>query len=105
MRIDILRVIETEGDTFSETEILIIRERVKYQFPQAPFQTYNLLEELTLYKIVERSRMLLEDGDFAPETGWDEWVYDLTHDDELEMIFHPDNCIPPGSSFHFDNWI
>lgn len=66
---------------------------------------HSVLEELTLYLIVEESRLLLEDGDYVFEDGWDEWIFELLEDDDLIYCLYSDTFLTPDDSYHFDHWM
>ena len=70
------------------------------QFPAV----HCVMDQLVLYMIIERARMLLEDGDFVAEDGWDEWIYDIIGDQDILDCLYSDTLLTPASIFHFDHW-
>ena len=65
---------------------------------------HSVLEELALYLVVESSRMLLEDGEYIPEEGWDEWAFDLFGDMDVVACLYSDQCLSEAGIYHFDHW-
>ncbi len=49
-------------------------------------------------------RMLLEDGDYVPEEGWDEWVFDLFDDMDIVTLLYSNKYLTKANIYHFDHW-
>ncbi len=70
----------------------------------AEFIAHSVMEELVLYLIIEESRMLLEDGNYMPEAGWDEWAFDLFDDMDIVTLLYSDRYLSWDNIYHFDHW-
>ena len=66
---------------------------------------HTIMEELVFYLIVEESRMLLEEGEYTPEHGWDTWIFDLFGDMDIVTLLYSDLYISPANIYHFDHWM
>lgn len=72
---------------------------------------HSVLEELTLYLIVEEARYLIEsmaptmeaDG-IAYDDHWDDWIYELFDDDDLVVYLYSNCWIENEHPYHFDQW-
>lgn len=65
---------------------------------------HSVMEELVLYLVIEESRMILEDGDYIPEAGWDEWAFDLFDDMDIVTLLYSDKYLSEADIYHFDHW-
>ena len=54
--------------------------------------------------VIEESRMLLEDGDYVPEEGWDDWIFDLFDDIDIVTLLYSDHYVTKDNIYHFDYW-
>ena len=64
----------------------------------------SVLDELTLYLIVEESRLLLEEDD-SLDDDWDEWIYDLFEDMDLITFLFSDDYLTDTHPYHYDQWM
>lgn len=77
----------------------------------SPIIAHSVIEELTLYLIMEESRILMEsmvfDGkqdDTDDYDSWDEWVFDIFDDMDLITFLYSDIYLTNGHPYHFDCW-
>ena len=74
---------------------------------------HSVLEELTLYLILEESKFLMEcieeEEDLENDEEfecWDDWVFDIFGDADIETFLYDDIMyLVEGDSYHFDNWL
>lgn len=66
---------------------------------------HSVLEELMMYLIVEESRFLMESSDLPLQDGWDEWVFDLFDDADIETFLYSDYYLTEDDSYHFKHWM
>ncbi len=66
---------------------------------------HSVMEELALFLIIEESRILLEEGDYTPETGWDEWIFDIFGDMDIVTMLYSDHFVTEDSTYYFDFWM
>jgi len=73
---------------------------------ESPIMAHSVLEELTLYFIVEESRLLLEEETLLSELpdDWDNWVFDLFDDMDIITWLYSDFSISTDNPYHFDLW-
>lgn len=70
---------------------------------------HSVIDELTLFLIMEESRILMESMDFKDtefqnqSNEWDGWAYSIFKDDDLLILFS-DSYIDDSNSYHFSNW-
>jgi transcriptional regulator with XRE-family HTH domain len=91
-----------------------ILQHFRYIAPRATkMQAHSVAEELVLYLIVEKSRMLMDEIVSAVEIScdehdyesWDEWAFDLFDDMDIATFLYSDLILlTPGDTYHFDNW-
>ena len=65
---------------------------------------HSVIEELVLYLVIEESRILLEDGDYTPEEGWDDWAFDLFDDMDIVTLLYSDMYLSRDNTYYFDRW-
>ena len=58
-----------------------------------------------MYLIVEESRFLMESSDLSLQDGWDEWVFDLFDDADIETFLYSDYYLTEDDSYHFKHWM
>lgn len=73
---------------------------------------HSVIEELTLYLIVEESRLLIESmvddmsSDLVDQDeNWDEWIFDLFDDMDLVTFLYSDFYLDTENTYHFDHWL
>lgn len=70
---------------------------------------HSVIDELTLFLIMEESRFLMKSMDFKDtefqdqSDEWDGWAYFIFEDDDLLILFS-DCYIDDSNSYHFSNW-
>lgn len=64
---------------------------------------HSVLDELTLFLVVEESRLLLDEED-ALDRGWDEWVFDVFDDMDLITFLYSDQYLSDSHQYHFSHW-
>ena len=64
---------------------------------------HSVLDELTLYIIVEESRLLLEDDD-ALDDDWTEWIFDVFDDMDLITFLFSNRYLTDEHMYHFCHW-
>ena len=82
-------------------ELRRLKTSVKYK---TTLVAHSVLEELALYLVVEESRMLLEDGNYIPEDGWDEWIFDIFDDMDIVTLLYSNRYLTTENIYHFDHW-
>lgn len=65
---------------------------------------HSVFDELTLYLIVEESRLLLEEDD-SLDDDWDEWIYNLFEDMDLITFLFSDEYLTDTHPYHFVQWM
>lgn len=67
---------------------------------------HSVLEELTLYLIVDESRFLMESAipDENDDT-WDGWIYDIFDDMDIVTCLYSDMYLSNDHVYHFDHWL
>lgn len=65
---------------------------------------HSVFDELTLYLIVEESRLILEEND-SLDDDWDEWIYDLFEDMDLITFLFSGVYLTDTHSYHFAHWM
>lgn len=78
----------------------------------APIIAYSVLEELTLYLIVEGSRFVMESiepdiecDDVEAYSSWDEWIFDIFDDMDLVTFLYSDVYIANDNPYHIEHWL
>ena len=79
-----------------------MKECVRYK---TDLVAHSVIEELVLYLVIEESRMLLEDGDYVPDEGWDDWIFDLFDDIDIVTLLYSDHYVTKDNVYHFDHWV
>lgn len=64
---------------------------------------HSVLDELTLYLVVEESRLLLENDD-ALDDDWAEWIFDVFNDMDLITFLYSNQYLTDGHPYHFSRW-
>lgn len=72
---------------------------------QTPFVARRVIDELALYLVVEESRIVIEEEDYTPEAGWDEWIFDVFGDMDIVTLLYSDVCLTTDNIYHFDHWM
>ena len=77
-----------------------------------PIIAHSVLEELTLYLIVEESRFLMESIELNDESSdeycdnqWDQWIFDIFDDMDLLTWLYSDIYLDNDNVYHFDHWL
>ncbi len=71
-------------------------------------QAHTVLEELIIYLCVEESCFLKEERlvKMTEDVGdWDEWIYELFEDQDMNMFLYSDWYVEKDSPYHFDHWL
>lgn len=70
---------------------------------------HSVLEELTLYLIMEESSLLMETFSFGEKNedavSWNEWVFDLFDDMDIIIFLYSDSYLDEQNPYHFDHWL
>lgn len=69
------------------------------------FIAHSVLEEVILYLVVEEARDLMNEGNYNVEGRWDEWIYDLFGDADIEMLLFSNGYVEKDNCYHFDHWM
>ena len=69
---------------------------------------HSVLEELTLYLIMEESSLLMETFSFGEKDGdadsWNEWAFHLLGDMDIITFLYSDFYLDEQNPYHFDHW-
>jgi len=68
------------------------------------FIAHSVIEELTIYLMVQEAKELLEMDNPEMDAGWDDWVFEL-FDDDLITYLYENMYLPEGDESHFDQWM
>ncbi len=71
-------------------------------------KAHTVLEELIIYLCVEESYFLEEDGlvEMTEQfEDWDDWIYDLFEDQDMNMFLYGDWYVEKDNLYHFDHWM
>ena len=75
------------------------------------FSAHSVMEELALYLCTEEAdfsmdilRPQLESAGIDGLDDWQEWIYDLFDDDDIDMLLYSGADLPPDNKYHFDHW-
>lgn len=76
-----------------------------------PFVAHNVIEELSLYLIVEAAKHLMDIWEnemicsgIEDIQYWDEWVYDILGDMDIVTFLYSDLYLTNDQVYHFKNW-
>lgn len=64
---------------------------------------HSVLDELTLYLIVEESKGMLE-SDGRLDDDWAEWIFDVFNDMDLITFLYSDQYLSDSHPYHFSRW-
>lgn len=73
-----------------------------------PIIAHSVMEELSLYLIVESSRFLVDTMDIneSDAATWDHWIFDIFDDEDLITFLYSDSFIlDENHSYHFVHWM
>lgn len=75
------------------------------------FLAHSVIDELTLYLIMEESRFLMEgllphlqQTDESACYSWDSWAFDLFDDMDIVTFLYSDFYLEKDHPYHFDHW-
>ena len=66
---------------------------------------HSVMEELIIYLIVDEARTFLEDMDYKSEEGWDEWIFDIFDDMDIETVLYSGIIYVTDNVYHFNHWM
>jgi transcriptional regulator with XRE-family HTH domain len=73
---------------------------------------HSVIEELSLYLIMEESRFLMESMDSDMESDdkdsyghWDSWAFDIFDDMDLITYLYSDIYLADDDEYHFNHWL
>jgi len=69
------------------------------------FIAHSVIEELTIYLMVQEAKELLEMDNPEMDTGWDDWIFDLFGDDDLIIYLYENHYLSEGDESHFNQWM
>lgn len=74
-------------------------------------RAHSVLEELIFYLIVDEARFLIEsiaedieNAGIEYDDHWDEWIFDLFGDCDLETLLYSGYFLTQDNIYHFDHW-
>ena len=66
---------------------------------------HNVLDELAIHLISELSHALVEASDLELDDNWDEWIYTLLGDNDLDICLYSRDYLGHDHQYHFDHWL
>lgn len=75
------------------------------------FIAHKPIEEIILKSIIDEAELLMQEmlinlnkDDFEDFQYWDEWIYDMFGDNDIEIFLYSDMSFPIADDYKFDNW-
>lgn len=75
------------------------------------FIAHKPIEEIILKSIIDEAELLMQEmlinlnkDDFEDFQYWDEWIYDMFGDNDIETFLYSDMPFPIVDDYKFDNW-
>ena len=65
----------------------------------------SVLDEIILKLIVEESKFLIKEEGLAKEDYWEEWIYDIFDDMDVETYLYSDYYLAEDEDYHFLHWM
>lgn len=75
------------------------------------FIAHKPIEEIILKSIIDEAELLMQEmlinlnkDDFEDFQYWDEWIYDMFGDNDIEIFLYSDMSLPIADDYKFDSW-
>lgn len=67
---------------------------------------HSVLDEVILKLVAEESEFLINSNEnLELDRDWNEWVYDVFGDADIDMFLYSDIYLSAGNSYHFSHWL